>query len=51
MNAAETFHRTEWRRCLIKDHSRPSDVWIVTFKKDSGQPYRGCDAAVEEALH
>lgn len=53
MTAAEHFlakTRAEWRRWLKKSHARHEGVWLVTFKKASGQPHLGYDAAVEEAL-
>jgi len=42
--------RAQWRRWLAKNQARENGVWLVTFKKDSGHPHLGYDAAVEEAL-
>jgi uncharacterized protein YdeI (YjbR/CyaY-like superfamily) len=45
---AET--RDEWRDWLEQNHATVSGVWLVTFKKNSGQPYFSYGESVEEAL-
>jgi len=45
---AET--RTQWRRWLAAHHDSESGVWLVTWKKASGQPILSYDEAVSEAL-
>ena len=42
--------RAEWRRWLELNHQRTSSIWLVTFKKNSGQPYLSYGEIVEEAL-
>lgn len=49
----ETVHpltRAEWRGWLQKNHARSAGVWVITFKKSTGQPRVEYDEAVEEAL-
>jgi uncharacterized protein YdeI (YjbR/CyaY-like superfamily) len=49
----ERFHpltRAEWRAWLKKNHKRDQGVWLVTYKKATGQPRVEYDDAVEEAL-
>jgi uncharacterized protein YdeI (YjbR/CyaY-like superfamily) len=45
---AET--RGEWRAWLEQNHATSSGVWLVTFKKNSGQPALIYGDSVEEAL-
>jgi uncharacterized protein YdeI (YjbR/CyaY-like superfamily) len=45
---AET--RAEWRRWLAANHTGAPGVWLVSWKKPTGKPAVGYDAAVEEAL-
>lgn len=45
---AET--RSEWRAWLEQNHATSSGIWLVTFKKNSGQPYFSYGESVEEAL-
>lgn len=42
--------RKAWRGWLSKEHESSTGVWLVTFKKTSGQPHLEYAAAVEEAL-
>ena len=42
--------REAWREWLRDHHHQPTGVWLVSFKKGSGQPRVDYDAAVEEAL-
>lgn len=42
--------RAEWRAWLEQNHTRTSGVWLITYKKATGQPRVEYDDAVEEAL-
>jgi uncharacterized protein YdeI (YjbR/CyaY-like superfamily) len=42
--------RAEWRRWLSRNHQRTQGIWLVSFKKNSGQPGIRYEEAVEEAL-
>ena len=42
--------RAEWRRWLAANHASSPGVWLVSWKKATGKPAVGYDAAVEEAL-
>jgi uncharacterized protein YdeI (YjbR/CyaY-like superfamily) len=42
--------RTDWRNWLIDNHLNSPGVWVVYYKKDSGQPSLTYDEAVSEAL-
>ena len=42
--------REEWRDWLAKNHTNSTGVWLITFKKSSGQPRLEYAEAVEEAL-
>jgi uncharacterized protein YdeI (YjbR/CyaY-like superfamily) len=42
--------RAEWRMWLSQHHLQTEGVWLITFKKASGQPRIEYDEAVEEAL-
>jgi uncharacterized protein YdeI (YjbR/CyaY-like superfamily) len=45
---AET--RDGWRRWLADNHASSPGVWLVSWKRATGKPAVGYDAAVEEAL-
>lgn len=45
---AET--REAWRDWLAEHHATAAGVWLVSWKKATGRPAVGYDAAVEEAL-
>ena len=45
---AET--RNQWRKWLEQNHATSSGVWLVTFKKHSGQAHLDYGESVEEAL-
>lgn len=49
-NAVHPLSRAEWRAWLLEHHGRSSGVWLVSFKKGTGQPRFELDEAVEEAL-
>ena len=42
--------REEWRAWLAENHARIEGVWLVSYKKASGQSSVDYEAAVEEAL-
>jgi len=43
-------HRQEWRAWLAENYASSKVIWLITYKKDSGQPTVAFDEAVEEAL-
>ncbi len=50
---SDSFHplsRAEWRAWLEQNHTRTAGVWLITYKKVTGQPRVEYDDAVEEAL-
>lgn len=49
-NSVHPLARAEWRQWLEANHTRREGVWLVTFKKETGQPRVEYDEAVEEAL-
>ena len=49
-NAVHPLTRAEWRDWLARNHTRTQGVWLVSYKKASGQPRVEYDGAVEEAL-
>jgi uncharacterized protein YdeI (YjbR/CyaY-like superfamily) len=42
--------RQEWRAWLVQNHAREKEIWLVFYKKNTGQPCVSYDDAVEEAL-
>jgi uncharacterized protein YdeI (YjbR/CyaY-like superfamily) len=53
MDITETFraaNRTAWRRWLDKHHTTKAEIWLLFYKKGSGQATVTYDEAVEEAL-
>jgi len=42
--------REEWRSWLDKNHSTEKEIWIIYYKKHTGEPRIPYDDAVEEAL-
>ena len=42
--------RAEWRRWLSENYAQPDGVWLVTFKKHTGDKYVSYDEVVEEAI-
>src|SRR5947209_19674397 len=53
MKISETLHitnRDDWRAWLVKNHETEKEVWLVYYKKHTGQPRIPYDDAVEEAL-
>ena len=49
-NSVHPLSRAEWRRWLEENHARPDGVWLITYKKETGQPRVEYDEAVEEGL-
>lgn len=43
-------NRREWRRWLEKNHATTDGIWLVFYKKHTGQPTLTYDESVEEAL-
>src|SRR6267143_860793 len=53
MEIRETLYvtsREEWRAWLTKHHQSETEVWLIYYKKHTGQPRISYDHAVEEAL-
>ena len=42
--------RAGWRQWLAEHHEAAPGVWLIYFKKETGQPSVSCAEAVEEAL-
>src|SRR5882762_9558352 len=42
--------REEWRAWLTKHYQSETEVWLIYYKKHTGQPRISYDHAVEEAL-
>lgn len=42
--------RQEWARWLSRNHKRADEIWLVYYRKKSGQPRISYDDAVTEAL-
>jgi uncharacterized protein YdeI (YjbR/CyaY-like superfamily) len=49
-NSIHPLTRAEWRAWLQDNHARDEGVWLISFKKATGQPAVSYDEAVEEAL-
>jgi uncharacterized protein YdeI (YjbR/CyaY-like superfamily) len=53
MGIAKTLYvttRDEWRAWLTSHHVSETEVWLIYYKKHTGQPRIAYDVAVEEAL-
>jgi uncharacterized protein YdeI (YjbR/CyaY-like superfamily) len=53
MPISKTLHvtsRADWRAWLASHHGSETEVWLIYYKKESGQPRIPYDHAVEEAL-
>ncbi len=46
----EVVSRQAWRNWLHENHARCESIWLVTYKKHTGDRYLSYDAVVEEAL-
>ena len=42
--------RSAWRKWLETNHDTATEVWVTYYKKHTGKPTVGYDAAVEEAI-
>jgi uncharacterized protein YdeI (YjbR/CyaY-like superfamily) len=42
--------REDWRAWLEQHHATESDIWLVFYRKETGQPSLPYDDAIEEAL-
>lgn len=43
-------NRSDWRSWLAANHASAREIWLVTYKKHTGQPSLPYNDAVEEAL-
>jgi uncharacterized protein YdeI (YjbR/CyaY-like superfamily) len=53
MKLGETLYVTQrkaWRSWLAENHDRKKEIWLVYYRKSSGQPRISYNDAVEEAL-
>ncbi len=53
MKTTETFsarNRDEFRQWLMNNHATQKEIWLVIYKKTSGEPSITYEEAVEEAL-
>jgi len=53
MNITKTLHVTnpkDWRKWLRGHYKREKEIWLVYYKKETGQPRIAYNDAVEEAL-
>jgi uncharacterized protein YdeI (YjbR/CyaY-like superfamily) len=48
-NSVHPKTRAEWRKWLKQNHTRTEGVWLIGYKKGTGQPRLEYDEAVEEA--
>ncbi len=49
-NSVHPLDRAAWRSWLQANHQRNEGVWLISYKKATGQPRLEYDDAVEEAL-
>lgn len=49
-NSTHPLSRAEWRAWLAENHTRTQGIWLISYKKATGQPRVEYDEAVEEAL-
>jgi len=49
-NSTHPESRSEWRKWLEENLTRGEGVWVISFKKATGQPHMEYDEMVEEAL-
>lgn len=50
MNTLFVPTRAEWRAWLEQNHANEREIWLIFYKKHTGQPSLTYDEAVEEAL-
>jgi uncharacterized protein YdeI (YjbR/CyaY-like superfamily) len=48
--AVHPLSRAEWRQWLAEHHTESEGVWLISYKKATGQPRLDYEEAVEEAL-
>lgn len=46
----EVISREQWRSWLVDNHQQSQSIWLVTYKKHTGDRHISYDAIVEEAL-
>lgn len=49
-NSVHPLSRAEWRQWLAQHHTRTEGIWLISYKKATGQPRFDYDEAVAEAL-
>jgi uncharacterized protein YdeI (YjbR/CyaY-like superfamily) len=49
-NSFHPLTRPEWRAWLAENYSRKTGIWMISYKKATGEPFVDYDSAVEEAL-
>ena len=49
-NTLYVTERKDWRAWLAKHHKTETEVWLVYYRKETGQPLISYNDAVEEAL-
>jgi uncharacterized protein YdeI (YjbR/CyaY-like superfamily) len=50
LNTLHVTHRDEWRKWLEQHHDAETEIWLIFYKKHTGQARVAYDDAVEEAL-
>ena len=53
MEISETLYvstREEWRRWLEANHRSEDEIWLISYRKETGRPSLAYNVAVEEAL-
>jgi uncharacterized protein YdeI (YjbR/CyaY-like superfamily) len=50
MKTLTAMNRKEWSKWLAENHDSKTEIWLVYFKKGSGQSGIGYEESVEEAL-
>ncbi|MFN8411955.1 MAG: YdeI/OmpD-associated family protein [Anaerolineales bacterium] len=49
-NSIHPVSRTDWRKWLSENYARTEGIWLISYKKGTGNPRFEYDEAVEEAL-
>lgn len=49
-NAVHPLTRPEWREWLARNYERREGIWLISYKRHTGQPRIDYEEAVEEAL-
>src|SRR5512141_1855744 len=53
MKLGKTLHvttRKDWRSWLARHHNKETEIWLVYYRKETGEPRISYNDAVEEAL-